>query len=336
MKSPPEFNQRKSPELPEVVHYSIETYLLRRELLRHYDTGIAQDRSGWGTKLKQIYNGFLDVITSERDDFYSLLVKLCLDGEWYEFEEHFGIWFKGQPTTAIDPLQIHLYVEQVEGFARGVGLSASWAPGSINAALATYYPARSGETERHPVLVRDPDLTRANWPHGRLVKEVDLTIVAAFLNFAGGKDPRWPVLPIPNRIKLEFPGDLILLPLGYNPTIESRKAFLENVVREATKEAESIEALYEASGWKRSYVTPTMDRNVRWLFERLALRLNPIKKMRLLALGQESAENVNLYQQRKEGFEFTYRDATSKLAKRLGIKLPRGAPKKQMRKITDS
>ena len=112
-------------ELPEVVHYSMETYLLRQELLRHYDTGIAQNRLGWGARLKHIYNDFLDVINSERDDFYSLRVKLFLDGEWYDFEEQFWAWWKDQPTTAIEPLRRHFYVEQIEGFARDVGLSAS-------------------------------------------------------------------------------------------------------------------------------------------------------------------------------------------------------------------
>ena len=78
-----------------------------------------------------------------------------------------------------------------------------------------------------------------------------------------------------------------------------------------------------------------MDRNVRWLFERLALGLNPTKKMKLLSREQGSGEDAKLYGQSKEALEFTYRDATSKLAKRLGLKIPRGAPKKQMREITN-
>ena len=73
---------------------------------------------------------------------------------------------------------------------------------------------------------------------------------------------------------------------------------------------------------------PKLKRNVRRLYERLAFGKSPRTKMRELALGEGNKEDLEEYERSTEGFEFTYRDATYQLARKLGIVFKPGRPRR--------
>jgi hypothetical protein len=71
-----------------------------------------------------------------------------------------------------------------------------------------------------------------------------------------------------------------------------------------------------------------LERDIRWLYERTALKLTPPRKMQALARGEGAPEDLRAYAQSGPGFEFTYRDATRKRARQLGIRFRQGRPPK--------
>jgi hypothetical protein len=95
----------------------------------------------------------------------------------------------------------------------------------------------------------------------------------------------------------------------------------KRIVAEARQQRDEIRAQYVQAGFRLQDTEPRLERNVRWLYERIALGMNPVAKMQALARGQGQHEDLRDYKESGDGFEFTYRDATSKLAGELGIRL---------------
>jgi hypothetical protein len=102
----------------------------------------------------------------------------------------------------------------------------------------------------------------------------------------------------------------------------------KRILKEARRRRNEIRRAWVKAGWSLRDKEPKLPRNVRWLYERIALGLTPPRKMQALARGDGPPEDLEEYANASEGFEFTYRDATSKAAKEMGISLPRGAPRK--------
>lgn len=93
------------------------------------------------------------------------------------------------------------------------------------------------------------------------------------------------------------------------------------IVPEARQQRDAVRAQYVQAGFSLQDTEPKLERNVRWLYERIALGMNPVAKMRALASGKGHPDDRRDYEESGEGFEFTYRDATSRLAREMDIRL---------------
>jgi len=91
------------------------------------------------------------------------------------------------------------------------------------------------------------------------------------------------------------------------------------IVAEARQQRDEIRAQYVQAGFTLQDTEPKLQRNVRWLYERIALGTGPVAKMQALARDEGHPDDLKDY--KSEGFEFTYRDATSRLAGELDIRL---------------
>ena len=99
---------------------------------------------------------------------------------------------------------------------------------------------------------------------------------------------------------------IVLEPQGYDPSNESWQAIEKTILEEARRQRDEIRQQYVSAGFITEDTQPELRRDVRWLFQRIALKEPPRQIAIEADYGQATVEK-----------------AIGSLAKKLGIRLPR-------------
>ena len=108
----------------------------------------------------------------------------------------------------------------------------------------------------------------------------------------------------PETMEAEAP--VVLVVDRYDPSWESREAFLKRVQEELRRQADAVEEAFESQGMERQGGKSELETHVEWLYERIALKKPPMK----IALDNDMGQS-------------TVEGAIGELAKDLQITLPR-------------
>ena len=96
-------------------------------------------------------------------------------------------------------------------------------------------------------------------------------------------------------------------PVEYDPLYGQKRSKVERrILEEARRQVDEIEGQYVEAGFAREDTEPALERNVRWLFERIALKKPPRQITSETGYAQATVEK-----------------AVGRLARELGIRLPR-------------
>lgn len=133
------------------------------------------------------------------------------------------------------------------------------------------------------------------------------------------------ILPLPWNVF----GHRIKLDLLYDAR-EGWEAWVKNVLMpEVIRKRDEIEGRLLEAGFRKYDAEPVLKRDIRWLYERIALKITPLLKTRALARGEGAPEDLETHAAAVAGaFELTYSDAIRRRARELGIRLPQGRPRK--------
>lgn len=134
------------------------------------------------------------------------------------------------------------------------------------------------------------------------------------------------ILPLPRDVF----GHRIKLDLPYN-ALDEWKTWVKNVLEpEVIRQRDEIEGgLLQVSLGRKYDTEPLLERDIRWLYERIALKLTPRRKAQALARGEGVPEDLKTYAKASAAaFELTYSDAIRRRARELGISLRQGRPRK--------
>lgn len=114
---------------------------------------------------------------------------------------------------------------------------------------------------------------------------------------------------LPQAVNL--PASAVVLADRYDPTCESREAFLKRALDTLTKEADRIEASYREHSMEKQGGKSELETHVEWLYERIALKSTPRE-----IVEKHSGDS-------KPPGQHAVEDGVRKVAQLLGITLPR-------------